>query len=141
MLTFPKMGANEQPSVVGHPRGTVPDNYREHFAQCKLQTAEERAAMAEGLWEMRGCNAATVGCSDAPRHQSPSRSQQDSGGDGRRSNNIQGCGVYGINGGYVVDGGYGGGGKCCNWSPTPGGTLQQYGGYGTAGGNLHEGPM
>jgi hypothetical protein len=38
----------------------LPDSYREHFAHCELKTAEELAAKADGLWEMRGGNAATV---------------------------------------------------------------------------------
>jgi hypothetical protein len=49
-----------------------PDSYREHFAQCKLKTAVELAAVADSLWEMRGGNAATVaaiGRSDSPRRQ------------------------------------------------------------------------
>jgi hypothetical protein len=71
LLPFPKMGANEQPSVVLSRLNSLkpatleelymaiflrvlPDSYREHFAHCELRTAEELAAKADGLWEMRG---------------------------------------------------------------------------------------
>jgi hypothetical protein len=77
LLSFPKMGANKRPSVVLSRLNSLkpatleelymaiflrllPDSYREHFTHCELGTAEELAAKADGLWEMRGGNAATV---------------------------------------------------------------------------------
>jgi hypothetical protein len=71
LLSFPKMGANERPSVVLSWLNSLkpatleelymaiflhvlPDSYREHFAHCKLRTGEELAAKADSLWEMRG---------------------------------------------------------------------------------------
>jgi hypothetical protein len=61
MLTFPRMGANERPSVVLSRLNSlklatleeqymaifhrlVPNSYREHFGQCELKTAEVLAA-------------------------------------------------------------------------------------------------
>jgi hypothetical protein len=38
----------------------LPDGYREHFSRCQFKTAEELAAVADGLWEMRGGNPAVV---------------------------------------------------------------------------------
>jgi hypothetical protein len=92
------MGANERPSVVLSRLNSLkpatleelymaiflrllPDSYREHFAHCKLGTGEELAAKADGLWEMRGGNAATVAAvlrPASPCRQSPGRWQQDS---------------------------------------------------------------
>jgi hypothetical protein len=76
----------------------LPDSYREHFAQCKLQMAEDLAAVTDGLWEMRGDNAATVaavGHSDSPRRQLPGRYERDGGSSGGRGrgNNNRGHGV------------------------------------------------
>jgi hypothetical protein len=94
LLSFPKMGAHERPSVVLARLNTLkpatleelyiaiylrvlPDGYREHFSRCQFKTAEELAAVADGLWEMRGGNpavVAAVGRSASPgRHQSPAR--------------------------------------------------------------------
>jgi hypothetical protein len=45
-------------------------SYREYFAPRELKTAEELATKGDGLWEMRGSNAAIVaamGRSDSPR--------------------------------------------------------------------------
>jgi hypothetical protein len=64
LLTYPKTGANKQPSVVLSRLNSLKpatleglhmaiflrvlhDSYREPFAQCKLQTAEEFAAVAD----------------------------------------------------------------------------------------------
>jgi hypothetical protein len=91
LLSFPKMGANEWPSVVLSRLNSLkpamldelymaiflrllPDSYREHFAQCELGMAEELAAKADGLWEMRGGNAANVAAISlpaSPRMKSP----------------------------------------------------------------------
>jgi hypothetical protein len=91
LLSFPKMGANERPSVVLAWLNSLKlatleelymaiflclllDSYREHFALCELKMAEELAAKADGLWEIRCSNVATVatmGHSDSPRRQSP----------------------------------------------------------------------
>jgi hypothetical protein len=92
LLNFPKMGANERPSVVLKHLNTLmpqsleelymaiylrvlPDGYREHFSHCQFKTSEELAAVVEGLWEMRGGNPAVVvavGRAASPRrHQSP----------------------------------------------------------------------
>jgi hypothetical protein len=63
----------------------LPDSYREHFAQNELRTAEEMAAKADGLWEMRGGAAAMVAAISrpaSPRRRSPGRGQQDGGGGG-----------------------------------------------------------
>jgi hypothetical protein len=77
LLSCPKMGANKQPLVVLSRLNSLKpamleelymviyfrfllDSYREHFAHCELAMAEELAAKADGLWEMRGGNAATV---------------------------------------------------------------------------------
>jgi hypothetical protein len=119
----------------------LPDSYREHFAHCKLAMAEELAAKADGLWEMKGGNAATVAAVSrpaSPRRQSQGRWQKDgggSGGGGRQNNNRGRGGSRGHgNGGR-------GGGQCRDWSPTPWGALQQDGGYATANGsNLLMGP-
>jgi hypothetical protein len=73
LLNFPNMGANKQPSVVLKRLNTLmspsleelymaiylrvlPDGYREHFSHCQFKTAEELAAVVDGLWEMRGGN-------------------------------------------------------------------------------------
>jgi hypothetical protein len=65
LLSFPKMGANEQPSVVLARLNSLKpatleelymaiflcllqDSYREHFAPCELRMAEELAATASG---------------------------------------------------------------------------------------------
>jgi hypothetical protein len=135
LLSFPKMGANERPSVVLSRLNSLkpatleelymaiflcvlPDSYREHFAHTELRTAEEMAAKADGLWEMRGGAAATVAAITrpaSPRRPSPGRYQQDGGGSGGggggdRRNNNRGCG-----------GGRGrGGGQRRDQSPTPG---------------------
>jgi hypothetical protein len=70
LLSFPKMGASERSSVVLSRLNSLkpatleelymaiflrvlPASYREHFAHTELRTAEEMAAKAEGLWEMR----------------------------------------------------------------------------------------
>jgi hypothetical protein len=70
LLSFPKMGANKQPSVMLACLNTLkpasmeelymaiylrvlPDGYREHFSRCNFKTVE-LAAVADGLWEMRG---------------------------------------------------------------------------------------
>jgi hypothetical protein len=110
LLSFPKMGANERPSVVLSWLNSLkpvtleelymaiflrvlPDSYREHFAHSKLRTMEEMAAKADGLWEMRGGAAAMVAALSrppSPRRPSPGRRQQDGGGGGggdRRNNN------------------------------------------------------
>jgi hypothetical protein len=116
----------------------LPDSYREHFAHTELRTAEEMAAKADGLWEMRGGAAATVAAITrpaSPRRPSPGRSQQDGGGGGDRRNNNKGRG-----GGRGCGNGGRGGGQRRDRSPTPGGALQRDGGYVTAdGGNLHDG--
>jgi hypothetical protein len=144
-LSFPKMGANERPSVVLSRLNSLkpanleelymaiflrvlPDSYREHFAHTELRTAEEMAAKADGLWEMRGGAAAMVSCPASPQRPSPGRGQQDGGGSGsgdcRNNNRDRGRG----------------GGQRQDRSPTPGGALQCDGGYVTAdGGNLHDG--
>jgi hypothetical protein len=150
LLSFPKMGANERPSVVLSRLKSLklatleelymaiflrllPNTYREHFAHCELATAEELAAKAGGLWEMRGDNA--VSCPASPRRQSLGCWQQDGGGcgSGGRHNNNRGRGGGQGNGGR-------GGGQRQDWSPTPGGALQQDGGYATTDSdNLHDG--
>jgi hypothetical protein len=38
----------------------LPDGYCEHFSRCQFKTAEELAAVVDGLWEMRGSNLAVV---------------------------------------------------------------------------------
>jgi hypothetical protein len=109
LLSFPKMGANERPSVVLARLNTLKpasleelymaiylrvltDGYREHFSRCQFKTAEDLAAGADGLWEMSGGNPAVVvavGCSASPgRQQSPLRNQQQQhcGGDGGGGN-------------------------------------------------------
>jgi hypothetical protein len=151
LLSFPKIGANERPSVVLSRLNSLkpatleelymaiflrllPDSYKEHFTPCELGTAEELAAKVDGLWEMRGGNAATVAAVSrpaSPRRQSPGRWHQDGGGGGGgdRRNNNRGRG----NGGR-------GGGQRQHRSPTPGGALQRDSGYVNAdGGNLHDG--
>jgi hypothetical protein len=77
LLSFPKMGAHERPSMVLARLNTLkpasleelyiaiylrvlPDGYREHFSRCQFKTAEELAAVADGLWEIRGGNPAVV---------------------------------------------------------------------------------
>jgi hypothetical protein len=72
---FPKMWANERPSVVLAHLNTLksqsleelymviylrvlPDGYRKHFSQCQFKSAEELAAVANSLWEMSGGNTA-----------------------------------------------------------------------------------
>jgi hypothetical protein len=109
LLSFPKMGAHERPSVVLARLNTLkpasleelyiaiylrvlPDGYREHFSRCQFKTAEELANVADGLWEMRGGNpavVAAVGRSASPgQHQSPLRHQQQQhrgNGGGRRN--------------------------------------------------------
>jgi hypothetical protein len=110
LLNFPKMGVNERPSVVLPCLNTLkpasleelfcaiylrvlPDGYHEHFSRCQFKTAEELAAVADGLWEMRGGNPAVVvavGHSASPGwQQSPHRQQQQQhrgcdGGSGNR---------------------------------------------------------
>jgi hypothetical protein len=142
LLSFPKMGANERPSVVLSQLNSLkpatleelymaiflrvlPDSYREHFAHTELRTAEEMAAKADGLWEMRGGAAAMVAAISrpaSPRRPSPGRVQQDGGGGGGHGNGGRG------------------GGQRRDRSPTPGGALQRDGGYVTADGdNLHDG--
>jgi hypothetical protein len=117
----------------------LPDSYREHFAHTELRTAEEMAAKADGLWEMRGGAAATVAAISRPassRRPSPGPSQQDGGGGGgdRRNNN------RGRGGGRGRGNGGRSGGQQRDRSPTPGGALQRDGGYITAdGSNLHDG--
>jgi hypothetical protein len=71
------MGPNERPSVVLARLNTLepqsleelymaiylrvlPDGYHEHFLWCQFKSAEELAAVADSLWEMRGCNPAVV---------------------------------------------------------------------------------
>jgi hypothetical protein len=120
----------------------LPDSYREHFAHTELRTAEEMAAKADGLWEMRGGAAAMVVAISrpaSPRRPSPGHGQQDggggSGGDRRNNNRGRGGGRSGGRG----NGGRGGGQRR-DRSPTPGGALQRDGGYVTANGdNLHDG--
>jgi hypothetical protein len=152
LLSFPKMGANELPSVVLSRLNSLkpatleelymaiflrvlPDSYREHFAHTELRTVEEMAAKADGLWEMRGGAAAIVAAISrpaSPRRPSPGRGQQDGGGGGDRRNNNRGGGRGRCNGGR-------GGGQRLDRSPTPGGALQRDGGYVTAdGSNLHD---
>jgi hypothetical protein len=118
------MGANEPPSVVlsrlnGLKPATLeelymaiflrllPDSFREHFAPCELGTAEELVAKADGLWEMRGGNAATLAAvsrSASPCRQSPGRCQQDGGGGGGgRPNNNRGRGNGDRGGGQCRD--------------------------------------
>jgi hypothetical protein len=157
LLSLPKMGTNERPPVVLDRLNSLklatleelymviflrllPDSYREHFAHCELATVEELAAKADGLWEMRGGNAAAISRSDSPRRNSPGRhSQQDGSGGNRRNNNNRGR-----SGGRSGGRGCGNGG--CNsaqrrdLSPTPGGAQQQNGNYAiTEGSNLHDG--
>jgi hypothetical protein len=108
LLSFPKMEAHERPLVVLARLNTLklatleelymaiyllvlPDGYCEHFSRCNFKTAEELAAVADGLWEMRGGNPAVlaaVGRSASPgRQQSPFRQQQQHrGGDGGGGN-------------------------------------------------------
>jgi hypothetical protein len=110
LLNFPKMGVNERLLVVLARLNTLkpasleelfcaiflrvlPDRYREHFSRCQFMTAEELAAVADGLWEMRGGNPAVVaaaGRSASPGgQQSPHRNQQQQqhcGGDGSGGN-------------------------------------------------------
>jgi hypothetical protein len=139
LLSFPKMGANEQPSVVLSRLNSLkpatleelymaiflrvlPDSYREHFAHTELRRAKEMAAKADGLWEMRGGAAAMVAAIShpaSPRRPSPGRRQQDGGGGsgGDRRINNRGRG----NGGS-------GSGQRRDRSPTPGGALQRDGG-------------
>jgi hypothetical protein len=89
LLSFPKMGINKRPSLVLARLNTLklqfleelfmaiylrvlPNWYREHFSQCQFKTAEELAAVADGLWEMRGGNPdvmAAVGRSASPGRQ------------------------------------------------------------------------
>jgi hypothetical protein len=97
LLSFPKMGANKRPSVVLVRLSTLkpkslkelymaiylrvlPDGYRKHFLRCQFKTAEELAAVADCLWEMRGGNpaiVAAVGRAAFPeRQQSPAQQQQ-----------------------------------------------------------------
>jgi hypothetical protein len=163
LLASPKMGAHERPSVVLARLNTLkpatleelyiaiylrvlPDGYREHFSRCKFQTAEELAAVADGLWEMRGGNpavVAAVGRSASPgRHQSPLRQQQQQhrGGDGS-GGYWRGGGCR--NRGNGSRGGFGGGSGRRDCSPTPGGALQNGGSGSTGGGGggrgLHDG--
>jgi hypothetical protein len=125
----------------------LPDGYRKHFSRCQFKTAEELAAVADGLWEMRGGNpavVAAVGCSASPgRQQLPFQSQQqqhrggDSGGGNRRGG---GC----RNRGQGSRGGYRGSSGRRDRSPTPGGALQSDGSGSTGGGGggehgLHDG--
>jgi hypothetical protein len=157
LLSFPKMGANERPSVVLSRLNSLklatleelymaiflrvlPDSYREHFAHTELRTAEEMAAKADGLWEMRGSAAAMVAAITRPAspwRPLPGRGQQDgcgSGGGDRRNNN------RGHGGGRGRGNGGRGSGQRRDRSPTPGGALQGDGSYVTAdGGNLHDG--
>jgi hypothetical protein len=66
LLSFPKKGANEWPSVVLGRLNSLkpatleelytaiflrllPDSYREHFAHCELKTMEELVAKVDGL--------------------------------------------------------------------------------------------
>jgi hypothetical protein len=146
LLAFPKMGAHERPSVVLARLNTLkpatleelyiaiylrvlPDGYREHFSRCQFKTAEELAAVADGLWEMRGGNPAVVAAvarSASPgRHQSPLRQQQQQhrGGDVgigyRRGGGRRNCG----NG---SQGGFGGGSGRRDRSPTPGGGAPEW---------------
>jgi uncharacterized membrane protein YgcG len=159
LLAFPKMGANERPSVVLSRLNSLkpatleelymaiflrvlPDSYREHFAHTELRTAEEMAAKADGLWEMRGgAAAATVAAITrpaSPRRPSPGRQQDGGGGGGGRRNNSN----RGRGGGRSRGNGGRNGGQRRDRSPTPGGALGQAdgGGYATAdGGNLHDG--
>jgi hypothetical protein len=97
LLSFPKMGINERPSVELARLNTLkpqslkelfmaiylwvlPNGYREHFLRCQFKTAEELAAVADGLWEMSGGNpvvVAAVGRSASPgQQQLPHRQQQ-----------------------------------------------------------------
>jgi hypothetical protein len=170
LLTFPKMGVNERPSVVFARLNTLkpasleelfcaiyllvlPDGYREHFSRCQFKTAEELAAVADGLWEMRGGNpagVAAVGRSASPkRQQSPFCQQQHRGGD-RGGGNCCGGGCRNRRGGgrrncgHGSRGGYGGGSGRQDRSPTPGGTLLNDGSGSTGGGGgggrgLHDG--
>jgi hypothetical protein len=111
LLSFPKMGANKRlvlsrlnslkPATLEELYMAIflrvlPDSYREHFAHTELRTAEEIAAKADGLWEMRGCAAAMVAAILRPaslRRPSPGRGQQDGGGGGGdRHNNNRGRG-------------------------------------------------
>jgi hypothetical protein len=153
LLSFPKMGANERLLVVLSRLNSLKpatleelymaiflrlllDSYREHFAHFKLATVEELAAKADGLWEMRGGNAATVAAISrpaSPRRQSAA-SKQDGSGRGGRNNNRGHGGIRGSgNGGRS-------GGQRRDRSATPGGALEQDGGYATADcGNLHDG--
>jgi hypothetical protein len=149
------MGANERPSVVLARLNSLkpatleelfmaiflrllPDSYQEHFAHCELKTAEELAAKADGLWEIIGGNVATVaavGRSDSPRRQLPGPWQQQDGGGGNLLKNNRGRG-----GGRGCGNGRCGSGQRTDLSPTPGGALQQDGGYATTdGSNLHDG--
>jgi hypothetical protein len=154
LLSFPKMGANERPSVVLARRNTLKptsleelymaiylrvlsDGYHKHFLRCQFKTAEELAAIADGLWEMRGGNpavVAAVGCSASlGRQQSPFRNQQqqhrggDGGGGNRRGGGRCNCGKG-------SRGGYGGGSGRLDPSPTPRGALQNDGSGSTGGG-------
>jgi hypothetical protein len=142
LLNFPKMGVNEQPSVVLARLNTLKpqpleeiymaiylrvllEGYHEHFSGCQFKTAEELAAVADGLWEMRGGNTAVVaavGCSASPgRQQLPHQQQQQHRGRHNRNNNCS-------------RGGYRGGSGRRDRSPTPGGALRLDGGSGSNGG-------
>jgi hypothetical protein len=149
MLNFPKMGVNNPPSVVLARLNTLkvasleelymaiylrvlPDEYSEHFLRCQFKTAEELAAIADGLWDMRGGNPSVVaavgrlaspGLQQLPhRHQQQQHRGGNGGGGGRRNRN---------NGSR---GGYGGSSGRRDLSPTPGGALQSDDGSGSIGG-------
>jgi hypothetical protein len=121
LLNFPKMGVNERPSVVLAHLNTLkpasleelfcaiylwvlPDGYREHFSRSQFKTAEELAAVADGLWEMRCGNPAVVvavGLSASPgRQQSPFRQQQQQHRRSGRRN--RGSGSRGGSGGGIT---------------------------------------